>query len=237
MNAKSIVISGASRGIGRSLALQLAKAGHRLVLMARTAQELLEVQAACVRLGAECEIVQGSVSEEAVCDAAVQVALQKFGSIHAVVNNAGYGLMKNAELIEPHEWDELYATNVKGTFLLTRAAIPHFKEQMHGHVVVVASDVAKRTFATGSLYSSSKYAQHAFADAIRKELRPFNIKVSTVYSGVVDSHFHAEPEGDNSHSWWLKNEDVATAIEFILNQPDHVVIDELMIHPLQQDYP
>ena len=114
---------------------------------------------------------------------------------------------------------------------------PIFKHQANGHIVFVASDVAKRTYAGGSMYSSSKYAQHAFADAIRKELRPFSVKVSTVYSGLVDSSFHKEPQGDDSHSWWLKNEDVAHAIIYILNQPAHVVVDELMIHPLQQDYP
>ncbi len=72
--------------------------------------------------------------------------------------------------------------------------------------------------------------------AMRKELRPFGIKVSVVYSGLVDSFFHAEPQGDASHSEWLTNEDMARSIAFIASQPRHVVIDELMIHPLAQEY-
>ncbi|MFM2117398.1 MAG: hypothetical protein RL316_588, partial [Bacteroidota bacterium] len=83
---------------------------------------------------------------------------------------------------------------------------------------------------------ATKYAQHAFSEAIRKELRKDGIKVSVVYSGLVDTMFHAEPQGDASHTEWLTGEDMATCIHFIMNQPPHVVIDELMIHPLTQPY-
>lgn len=162
--------------------------------------------------------------------------MDRFGKIDFVINNAGYGNSKPFETFTEKEWDDLYATNVKGTFLLCKAAAPGMKSQQSGHIIIIASDIAKRTFPTGSLYCSSKFAQHAFGDAIRKELRPFHIKVSTVYSGLVDSSFHEDPQGAESHSWWLKNEDMARSIEFIANQPPHVVIDEFMIHPLQQDY-
>jgi NADP-dependent 3-hydroxy acid dehydrogenase YdfG len=110
------------------------------------------------------------------------------------------------------------------------------KAKTAGHIINIASDVAKRVFSGGSLYCASKYAQDAFSAAIRKELRPFKIKVSVVYSGLVDSFFHAEKEGDPAHENWLKNEDMANAVEYIITQPPHVVIDELMIHPLEQEY-
>jgi NADP-dependent 3-hydroxy acid dehydrogenase YdfG len=110
------------------------------------------------------------------------------------------------------------------------------KENKDGHIINVASDVAKRAFSGGSLYCASKYAQEGFSAAIRKELRPFGIKVSVVYSGLVDSSFHADPQGSSNHDDWLKNEDMANAIQYIIAQPKHVVIDELMIHPLSQDY-
>lgn len=233
---KAILITGASRGIGKALALALAARGARLALVARNASELELVQQEAKALGASCISIAGSVADEAVAEQAVQEMLAAYGKIDAVVNNAGYGLMQPFETITAQEWDDLYDTNVKGTFLFCKAAAPQLKTQKHGHIVVIASDVAKRTFPTGSLYCSSKYAQHAFADAIRKELRPYHVKVSTVYSGLVDSYFHAEPQGDNAHDWWLKNEDMANAIIYILEQPPHVVVDELMIHPLQQDY-
>ena len=117
-----------------------------------------------------------------------------------------------------------------------KAGLPVMKKNKGGHIINIASDVAKRVFAGGSLYCASKYAQDAYSMAIRKELRPFNIKVSVVYSGLVDSSFHSDPEGHSSHDRWLKNEDMANAIIYIAAQPAHVVIDELMIHPLQQEY-
>ena len=114
--------------------------------------------------------------------------------------------------------------------------MPSMKKMKTGHIINIASDVAKRVFAGGALYCASKYAQEAFSLTIRKELRPFNVKVSVVYSGLVDSSFHAEAQGDVSHNDWLKNEDMANAICYIASQPAHVVIDELMIHPIAQDY-
>ena len=110
------------------------------------------------------------------------------------------------------------------------------KEAKKGHIISVASDVAKRVFDGGALYCSSKYAQHAFTEALRKEVRRDGIKVSTVYSGLVDTMFHTEPQGSESHKDWLSCEDMADSIFYIMNQPAHVVIDELMIHPLFQEY-
>jgi NADP-dependent 3-hydroxy acid dehydrogenase YdfG len=231
-----VLITGASRGIGKALALQLAAKKARLALVARNEAELNAVKNEAEALGASCISIAGSVADETVATVAVNATIAAYGSIDALVNNAGYGINRAFETLTEKEWDELYATNVKGTFLFSKAVAPHLKEKRSGHIVVVASDIAKRTYPTGALYCSSKYAQHAFADAIRKELRPFLVKVSTVYSGLVDSYFHPEPQGDAAHDWWLKNEDVARAITYILEQPAHVVVDELMIHPLQQDY-
>jgi NADP-dependent 3-hydroxy acid dehydrogenase YdfG len=233
---KTIIISGASKGIGRATTLSLASLGVNLGLIARSLAELETLQQQVLALGSNCEIFAGSIADESTSQQAVAKMSDRFGGVDVVINNAGYGNSKPFENFTEKEWDDLYATNVKGTFLLCKAATPLMKAKKSGHIIVIASDVAKRTFATGALYCSSKYAQHAFGDAIRKELRPFGIKVSTVYSGLVDSQFHAEPQGDNSHSWWLQNEDMARSIVFIANQPSHVVIDEFMIHPLQQDY-
>jgi len=162
--------------------------------------------------------------------------LHQFEKIEVMIKNAGYGVFGIAEEITVTDWDELFATNTKGTFLFCKALIPNMKERKEGHIINIASDVAKRTFAGGSLYCASKYAQEAFSSAIRKELRPFQVKVSVVYSGLVDSYFHADPQGSVNHDDWLKNEDMANAVQYIISQPKHVVIDELMIHPLSQDY-
>lgn len=230
---KTIIISGASRGIGRATALYLAKQGANVVATARNADDLriLEQESTGNIVG-----MAGDVANEAAMQHVVQTAIDRFGRIDVVINNAGYGIFKNVDEITEEEWDTLMATNVKGTFLLTKAALPTLKAQGTGHIVVVASDVAKRTFAGGSLYTASKYAQEAFMGALRKEVRPHGIKVSGVYSGLVDSHFHAKGQGHASSENWLKEQDMAEALYYIVSQPPHVVIDELMIHPLEQEY-
>jgi NADP-dependent 3-hydroxy acid dehydrogenase YdfG len=232
---KVIIISGASRGIGRATALLLAQNGANVIATARNADDLKTLEAEATGNGTLVAI-PGDVASEADMAAVVQTALDRFGRIDVVINNAGYGIFKNVDEITVDEWDALMATNVKGTFVLTKAALPTLKAQQSGHIVVVASDVAKRTFAGGSLYTASKYAQEAFMGALRKEVRPDGIKVTGVYSGLVDSHFHEKGHGHPTSQNWLKNEDMAESMLFIVSRPPHVVIDEFMVHPLEQEY-
>ena len=232
MSTKTIIISGASRGIGRATALLLAQQGNNVIATARNQKDLDDLATENPAI----VVVAGDVADEAAMNHVVKTTIDRFGGLDVVINNAGYGIFRNVDEITATEWDDLMATNVKGTFLLTKAALPHLKAQKSGHILVVASDVAKRTFAGGSLYTASKYAQEAFMGAVRKEVRPFGIKVSGVYSGLVDSHFHSVGQGAESSQNWLKEQDMAEAIAFIVNQPAHVVIDELMIHPLEQEY-
>ncbi len=233
---KSILITGASKGIGRALALMLSEAGNAVGLVARSAAELNVLKTEIEAKGGKAEIFIGDVGDENLSKRAVATMLEQFGRLDIVVNNAGYGVFKQAENTTADEWDALMSTNVRGTFLFSKAAIEPMKAQGSGHIVNVASDVAKRVFDGGSLYCASKYAQDAFSMALRKEVRQHGIKVSVVYSGLVDTHFHRYPQGDPHMAEWLRDRDVADAIAYILNAPSHVVVDELMIHPLSQDY-
>jgi len=233
---KTALITGASRGIGRALAWELAGHGMKLGLLARSEADLQELGATLEIMGAEYQLAVGDVGDESFTESAMHAFINRFGRLDVLVNNAGYGLFKAAEEFTVEEWDGVMNTNVRGSFLMCRAAIPRMKEQGSGHIINIASDVARRTFAGGSLYCASKYAQDAFSASLRKELRSHGIKVSVVYSGLVDSSFHAEPQGASSHRDWLTNGDMARSIAFIAAQPAHVVIDELMIHPLSQEY-
>ncbi|MFN4146992.1 MAG: SDR family oxidoreductase [Runella sp.] len=233
---KTILLTGASKGIGRTLAIELAKSGHNLGLVARSQKELDEVKNEVEATGAKCLIFVGSVADEALANEAVAQMVQTFGGIDFMINNAGYGIFGPTESYTAEAWSELYDTNVKGTFLFSKAVLPTMKAAGRGHIINIASDVAKRVFDGGALYCSSKFAQDAFSAALRKEVRKHGIKVSVVYSGLVDTMFHAAPQGDPHHADWLKPQDMAQSIMFIMNQPPHVVIDELMIHPLSQEY-
>lgn len=236
MEKKTVIITGASRGIGAALAVHLAASGFNLSLVARNGEELNQVASQCEALGSKCKVFCGSVDDEQLAQLVVEETINTFGQLDVIVNNAGFGIFKQASALTVEEWDSVYATNVKGTFIFSKAVLNQMKKQGHGHIINVASDVAKRVFDGGSLYCSTKYAQDAFSMALRKEVRAFGIKVSVIYSGLVDSMFHQEPQGDASHREWLQVEDMARSIAFVINQPRHVVIDELMIHPLDQAY-
>jgi NADP-dependent 3-hydroxy acid dehydrogenase YdfG len=235
LKGKTALITGASKGIGRALAISLAKEGVNVGLVARSEAELKTVQAEITAAGGACLVFVGSVSDENLANTAVADTLSAFGSIDFMINNAGYGVFGPTESYTAETWSDMYDTNVKGTFLFSKAVLSSMKTRQAGHIINIASDVAKRVFDGGALYCSSKFAQDAFSAALRKEVRRDGIKVSVVYSGLVNTYFHRNPFSEDKQDW-LSDEDMANSIQFIMAQPKHVVIDELMIHPMSQDY-
>jgi NADP-dependent 3-hydroxy acid dehydrogenase YdfG len=235
LQGKTVLITGASKGIGRRLAVDLARQGANLALVARSAEDLKLVQAEAEEAGATVLIFTGSVADEKLANDAVKKTRATFGRIDFLINNAGFGVFGPIESYGEKVWSDIYDTNVRGTFLFCKAVLPSMREAGEGHIVNVASDVAKRVFDGGALYCSSKFAQDAFSAALRKEVRKHGIKVSVVYSGLVDTAFHPDPYSAEKKDW-LTDENMSNTICYILKQPKHVVIDELMIHPLSQEY-
>ncbi|QDA60166.1 SDR family oxidoreductase [Hymenobacter jejuensis] len=226
------IVTGASRGIGRATALLLAMQGAKVVCVARSADELEEVAHKTHGLA-----VPADVADEVDAQNVVDEALLHFGRLDILVCNAGVGSFDTLENVLATEWDRIFDVNVKGTFLMCKAVVPHLKLQGSGHIIGITSDVARRTFAHGSVYGSSKYAQDALLSALRKEVRSFGVKVSSIYPGLVDTHFNdAQPGSPEAEKTHLKPSDIAQAVRYVLEAPPHVVIDELMIHPLTQDY-
>ena len=233
---KITLISGASRGIGRAVSLRLAHEGHFVVVLARNAEEIGELEHEIDEAGGKSLSFVCDISDEQQVNNAVAEVIRDFQRIDCVVNNAGIGVFKPAEEITADDWERVMDVNVKGSFLLTRAVLPHMKAAGKGHILAIASDVSKRTFATGSLYTASKYAQHAFFESLRREVRSLGIKVSVVYPGLVDTYFHQVEQGEPEQAQFLHADDIAGAVSYILNTPPHVLIDELMIHPMSQEW-
>ena len=139
ISGKTILITGASKGIGKAIALSLAALNANIGLVARSQKELQELQIEIIKLGSKAEIFIGSVADETFANEAIKTMLQKFGKIDVLINNAGYGVFENAERITAKDWDDLFATNTKGTFLFCKAVIPGMKERKDGHIINVAS--------------------------------------------------------------------------------------------------
>jgi len=236
MTKKITLISGASRGIGRAVAIRLAHEGHFVIVLARNAEEIGELEHEIDESGGKALGFVCDISNEQQVNETVAEVIRDFNRIDCLVNNAGIGVFKPAEEITHDDWTSVMDVNVKGTFLLTKAVLPHMKIAGFGHILGIASDVSKRTFAQGSLYTASKYAQHAFFESLRREVHPLGIKVSVVYPGLVDTYFHGEEQGEAKQAKFLHADDIASAVSFILNAPPHMLVDELMLHPMSQEW-
>jgi NADP-dependent 3-hydroxy acid dehydrogenase YdfG len=233
---KVSIVSGASRGIGREVAYRLAQKGNFVALLARNLEELEELEHDIDTRGGKSKSYALDISDEQQVNEAVAAIARDLGSIEHVVNNAGIGVFKPAQTITATEWEQVMDVNVKGTFLLTKAALPHLLAQKSGHILGIASDVSKRTFPNGSLYCASKYAQDAFFSALRREVRSQGVKVSVIYPGLVDTYFHGLDAGVEKQANYLSARDIADAVEYVLFAPSHVIVDELMLHPMSQEW-
>lgn len=227
-----VIVSGASRGIGRAIALLLALQGAKVVAVARSEAELADLTQKTQGIS-----IIADVSDETDAQHVVDETLRQFGRLDVLICNAGVGSFNELEHFGAAEWDRIFDTNVKGTFLLCKAAVPHFKAQQKGHIVGIASDVSKRTFAHGTVYGASKYAQDALLGSLRKEVRPHGVKVSVIYPGLVDTYFDdSTPGSADAEKTHLRPSDVAQAVRYVVEAPPHVAVDELMIHPVTQEW-
>ena len=226
------IVTGASRGIGKAIALLLALQGAKVVAVARSADELNELTNKTKGLSIIADVADDDDAAHVVAE-----TLRHYERLDILICNAGVGSFNELENFGAAEWDRIFSTNVRGTFLPCKYAVPHFKAQQRGHIVGIASDVSRRTFEHGTVYGASKYAQDALLGSLRKEVRPHGIKVSTIYPGMVDTYFNDTTPGLAQHEkTHLRPDDVAQAVRYVLEAPPHVVIDELMLHPLTQEW-
>ena len=227
-----LLITGASSGIGEATARRAVEAGYRLVLGARR-EELLVALAE--ELGGEerAVAVRCDVTEWEDCRSLAETALERFGRIDAVFANAGFGAARGFTEESPEQWRAMILTNVLGVALTIRATLPHLLERGDGHFLITSS-VAGRRVLPGSLYSATKWAATAIGEALRQELRQMHdnttIRVSVIEPGMVDTPFF----DSRPTSGALDADDVARAVLFAMEQPQHVDVSEVLIRPSAQ---
>lgn len=184
------VITGASSGIGRALAIDLAKKYRaKLVINARR-QELLEETANLVRqAGGEACVLAGDIGKQNIAQEAIDLCLSHFGKIDILVNNAGLAKPGPITSITPDDWQKVFSVNFFGAIYATYAALPHFLKQKSGKIVNVSSVAGKVSFPGSVCYSASKFAMTGFSEGLAAELAPNNIDVITVCPGWVRTEF------------------------------------------------
>lgn len=194
-----VILTGASSGIGRALAIQLAERGAWLALAARNVEALDEVAAECRKVGAAHGVRVATqcadVSDEAQCQRLVERTALQYGRIDTLVNNAGIGMWARFdELKSLKPLEEIMRVNYFGALYMTFHALPHLK-QTRGRIVGVASVASKNGVPTRTGYAASKHAMVGFLDSLRIELRGTGVTVTTVYPDFVVSGFHERVVG------------------------------------------
>ncbi|AFV76328.1 short-chain alcohol dehydrogenase [Thermus oshimai JL-2] len=221
---KVAVITGASRGIGRALALALARRGADLVLAARSQEQLREVAQMVEALGRKILWVAGDLRQEEVVEHLRRETLRIFGRVDIVVNNVGVGKYGSLMDFSPADYDWIMDTNMRTTFLVTRAFLPTLLQKGSGDLVFIASVAGLKGLPNEAVYCASKFAQVGFAQALDHELREKGIRVSVVAPGGVRTTFafgHGRTPDDPRLAAFLSPEDVAEAVVFVLSQPPH----------------
>jgi len=228
VSGQVFIVTGAGRGIGRAVALDLAAAGARVVLVARTATDLAQL---VDEIGEDrATAVAGDVAEERTAAAAVARAQQWGGALDGVVNNAGIGWSGPIHDMPFDAWRRLMDVNVTGVFLFTKAALPVMLARGQGHIVNIASGAGRVGMAGSAAYSASKFAVIGFTEAVGLEVRNRGVKVSVVEPGSVQTSFSA---GAASRDWALQPQDVARVVRSVLATGSNVWVREAFVSPLR----
>ncbi|MGP4061882.1 SDR family oxidoreductase [Halobacillus sp. H74] len=232
------IITGASRGIGKEIAFQMAEKGVRLSI-AGSSEQIHKTKEELADKGYTNVLsFTADVSDENEIDHVVQATKNAYGKVDILVNNAGIGGFKSLEDVTVEEWKRTYEVNVQGVFLASKAVLPIMKKQQFGTIITVASDVSRYTIPEGgALYTSTKYAVQGFMGSLAQEVRKDGIRAGTVNPGMVDTYFANGTQGDPDKADWLKVQDIAEAVVYMAQAPKHMLIDEMHIHPLVQEYP
>lgn len=242
---KTVLITGATSGIGKATAELLAKQNYKLIICGRNEQVLEELKST---LSAFTEIF--SLNFDVRFKDEVQAALnslpEKWKDIDILINNAGnaHGLDPLSEGNE-NDWDAMMDGNVKGLLYVSQPIIQEMKKKGSGHIVNISSVAARQTYANGVVYCASKKAVDTISEGMRIELTQFGIKVTNIQPGAVETDFSLvrfkgdETKADAVYAGYepLKAEDIADAIAYCINAPDRVSVAEICIYPKAQAEP
>lgn len=232
MSQIRVLITGGGRGIGRAIALRFAREGAKVVVAARTATELDAVVEEIGAAGGQGLAAQLNLRDPGSVDAAVWRAVQFTGGVlDVLVNNAGVFDVKPFPELDRETWERTIEVNLNGAFYVTSEALEALEESERAHIFNVASRAAKRGFPGNVAYCASKYGLRGFGDALREDLRPLGIRVSTVYPSSTDTGIFDGVPGDWDRSQMNKPEEVAEAIWSAYNAPEGETIDDIDIAP------
>jgi len=229
------IITGASRGLGASLAVRLARAGCALALGARDTTALAGVAERARAEGVTVYHAALDVTERDRMLDFVRAAEAALGGIDILINNAGSGSYK--PFLE-HDFEEIETTlrvNLEGPMILTRAVLPGMVSRGRGKILNIASDLSRRPLANMAGYVAAKHGIAGFAGSLVREVKDQGVRVMTLMPGIMDTHFSGPP-GNREQTWAMDPDHVAELAHTMLTQPAYLMTDEVCVHPMHQDF-
>lgn len=231
LKGKVALVTGAGRGIGRAISLELARSGADVALMSRSTNEIETLANEIQSLGRRTLAVRGDVSNEKEVSAVVAETLKTFSRIDILVNNAGIGTFAEVVDLKVEDFDGMFATNMRGVFLMTKAVLPKMKTNQSGDILNIASLAGRNAFIGGAGYGATKWALIGFARSLMLEVRKQNIRVITICPGSVATTFDPDTTALKSDESIPKAEDIARVVVDALRMPRHVMVSEIDVRP------
>ncbi len=244
LNGKTVFITGASSGIGKSTAYAFAAEGANLIISARRIERLEEIgKNISEKFGVKVHSIKLDVTEREEVKKTVENLPEEFSAIDILVNNAGLGRGLNKIYEDdPAGWDEMIDTNVKGLLNVTRYVVPKMVERGSGHVINIGSIAGHEAYGGGAVYCATKHSVKAITESMRIDLIDKGVRVSTVDPGMVETEFSIvrfygdEEKAKSVYSGLepLTGDDIADAVIFCATRPEHANINEIIIMPSVQ---
>lgn len=226
------VVTGAGRGIGAAISKRLAAMGATVILVARDARRLAEVQQQIASTGGSAEARPLDLKDDSAISSLAQWVKERFGRCDILVNNAGIG-STGAPLHEttPGVWDDLMATNLRGPYLMIRAFAPLMIAAGAGCIVNISSLAGHNPLKNGAAYAASKWGLNGLTYSVAEELRDHGIRVSAVATGSVNTSFGVSGKDG---SWKIQPGDVAEVVAMIVSQPQQSFVSEVKMRPTRK---
>ena len=223
------LVTGASRGIGKTIALELAGLGYGLAITGRDRESLRQTASEIEALGAKCLCIYADLGDESSYEKIVSETIAEFGGLDLLVNCAGLSHSGPFEEATPELWDRIFAVNAKAPFFISKAALPYLKESERAIVINIASVVGFKGYAKQSVYASSKHALTGFTKVFAKEVQPFGIRVHLISPGGVATEMVKQMRPDINSDELIQTEEIAEIVRFLVTRKGKGTIDDFYI--------
>lgn len=242
IKGKVVAITGASSGIGKAIALMLAREGAAVVLGARRSEHLAELAAAIKAEGGEVAYTVTDVKRRDDLTKLVKLACDNYGRLDVMINNAGMCQLSRIDELDIDGWEEMIDVNLKGVLYGIAAAIPVFREQGAGHIVNIISTSGIKIVPLQGVYAGTKNAVRTISEALRQESDGW-LRITGISPGIVQTEFVNNLKNEQMKTAILEKmntlgispDDIASAVAFAIGQPANVDVGDIVVRPAAQD--